>query len=99
MFNFVKHFPHYKILWKVEIINFLNIVKTMKTFNFINIAKKDNENLRKQDLILPKPNQQPKTTLNNFCWGGNIIVKKKTNHHNTPTPHHHHTVSLQLGQF
>ena len=27
--------------------------------------------------ILPQPNQQPKTTQNNFCWGG-IIFGKKT---------------------
>jgi hypothetical protein len=29
------------------------------------------------NLLLPQPNQQPKTTLNNFCWGGIIIGKKK----------------------
>ena len=36
---------------------------------------------------LPQPNQQPKTTQNNFCWSGIIIGKKTT----TPPPHHLHT--------
>jgi hypothetical protein len=34
---------------------------------------------------LPQPNQQPKTTLNNFCWGG-IIIGKKNHHTTTTTP-------------
>ena len=40
-------------------------------------------------VLLTQPNQQPKTTYNNFCWGGIIIGKKKPHHHHTTTPHHH----------
>jgi hypothetical protein len=36
---------------------------------------------------LPQPNQKPKTTSNNFCWGGIIIGKKK------PPPQCHYNLS------
>ena len=35
---------------------------------------------------LPQPNQQPKTTYNNFCWCGMIIGKNTTTPHTTTTP-------------
>ena len=42
---------------------------------------------------LPQPNQQPKTTENNFCWGGLLSVRKP---HHTTTPHRG---LLHLGRF
>jgi hypothetical protein len=49
----------------------------------------ESSSLGKSSGLLPQPSQQPKTTLNNFCWGGIIIGKKKT----TPPPWCHYNIS------